>query len=407
MSAYFLTSIDPKPDVLGLKEGFLKHFQSLKEVEDMESATFVVGLEFQGILDLVKGGSLPEDVNFLGGAIWKHNERKQNAQVIASRTKIIMMDFYVCLSGIPWFQNQTIRFLLRLMGANVLDAYTSHVTHLVTTKSGSHKFNVNSKYKLPCINPKWVWECFSTCSLVPLEDYEVKLFTGFKISCTSIPVAEKNRIKCEVESKGGEYCKGLNATCTHLIAGSNEGKKYEHAIKWKLQVVNRRWFYDYIENFGLAKESDYPYNPDDEAGEVSFRTAPKTENVERILEEGTMDLLETDEEGPPQPPIVYEEEYDTVLDPFIIYIWDIKKSRVNRLRDIIRVFGGTRTPKYCAYWTNIIITDDPELAMTTFHAPTTCEILLPEWLMDCYKEKKAVGFDKYRIASREGAMSKS
>jgi len=406
MKAYFLTSGNPKPDVLKVKENFLKHFQSMKEVENLQSATYIVGLEFEGMLDLVKGDCMPDDVNFIGGAVWKHNERKQNAQVLASRTNIIMMDFYVCLSGIPWFQNQTIRFLLKLMGAKVLDAYTSHVTHLVTTKSGSHKFNVNSKYKLPCINPDWVWECFSTCTLVPLEPYEVKLFTGFKISCTSIPVEEKNRIQCQVLSNGGEYCKGLNATCTHLIAGSNQGKKYEHAIKWKLQVVNRRWFYDYIENFGLAKESDYPFNPNEEERNGSFKRTLKTENVERILEEGTMDLGDTDEEGPAQPSVVYEEEYDTLLDPFIIYIWDIKKSRATRLRDIIRVFGGTRVPSYSACWTNIVISDDPELAMSTFQAPTTCEVLVPEWLFDCYQEKKVVGFEKYRIPSKDIVKSK-
>jgi len=315
------------------------------------------------------------------------------------------MNFNVCLSGISWFQKQTITFLLKQMGAKVLDAYTAQVTQLVTTKSGSHKFHVSSKYKIPIVNPKWVWDCFSSGTLVPMDNYEVKLFTGFMISCTSIPPDEKKRIQHAVLENGGEYCKGLNQKCTHLIAGDNRGLKYKHAIKWKVHVVNRRWIHDYIEKHGLAKESDYPFDPSDETSDFCFKKAKEKENVERVLEEGTMDMQETDEEVSSQP-IVYEEEHDTLFDPFVIYLWDIKKSRKAYLRDIICALGGTRTPNYWPHWTNILMTNDPELAKSKFRIPSTCEVLVPEWLTECYEKKKIVDFSKYRTSQKTNVESR-
>lgn len=42
---------------------------------------------------------------------------------------------------------------------------------------------------------------------------------------------------------GGVYSPDLTKTCTHLVAKSSEGRKFEFAAKWGLQIVTADWIY--------------------------------------------------------------------------------------------------------------------------------------------------------------------
>lgn len=107
----------------------------------------------------------------------------------------------------------------------------------------------------PCITEKWIYTCWEKAERVSWQPFIIPILQGFKsvttiiqscnhshtyvlsclvmlcdimslhhmvcidrISVTGITVDERDRVKSQVESHGGEYTPHLTRDCTHLIA---------------------------------------------------------------------------------------------------------------------------------------------------------------------------------------------
>jgi hypothetical protein len=62
-----------------------------------------------------------------------------------------------------------------------------------------------------------------------------------------------------VDANGGEYHGDLTKSVTHLIAATPSGKKYEHALNWRMKIVSIEWLKQSL-NRGMVLD-EVLYNP--------------------------------------------------------------------------------------------------------------------------------------------------
>lgn len=70
---------------------------------------------------------------------------------------------------------------------------------------------------------------------------------------------------------GAEYHGDLTKNVTHLIAATPSGKKYEHAVNWRMQIVSWEWFEQSIQR-GMTLDENYyhPTMPVEERGKGAW-----------------------------------------------------------------------------------------------------------------------------------------
>ncbi len=65
---------------------------------------------------------------------------------------------------------------------------------------------------------------------------------------------ERKAIEELVVQMGGVYSPDLTKTCTHLIAKTNQGRKFEFAAKWGLHIVTMDWVHASLELGGKRRK---------------------------------------------------------------------------------------------------------------------------------------------------------
>jgi len=70
---------------------------------------------------------------------------------------------------------------------------------------------------------------------------------------------QRRSIQETVDANGGEYHGDLTKSVTHLIAATPSGKKYEHALNWRMKIVALEWLEQSLER-GMVLDEAY-YNP--------------------------------------------------------------------------------------------------------------------------------------------------
>jgi DNA replication regulator DPB11 len=76
---------------------------------------------------------------------------------------------------------------------------------------------------------------------------------------------------------GAEYHGDLTKNVTHLIAASPTGKKYEHAVNWRMKVVTWEWFEQSVQR-GMSLDEGYyhPTMPIEERGRGAWERGQHT-----------------------------------------------------------------------------------------------------------------------------------
>jgi hypothetical protein len=84
--------------------------------------------------------------------------------------------------------------------------------------------------------------------------------------------AEQRRsIQQTVDANGAEYHGDLTRSVTHLIAATPSGKKYEHALNWRMKIVSLEWFEQSLERGMVLDEVLYnPTMPVQERGQGAW-----------------------------------------------------------------------------------------------------------------------------------------
>lgn len=93
---------------------------------------------------------------------------------------------------------------------------------------------------------------------------------------------------------GAEYHGDLTKSVTHLIAASPTGKKYEHAVNWRMKIVTWEWFEQSRERGMTLDESCYhPAMPLEERGKGAWDRRESTPPMlgKRTRDAGQVELV--------------------------------------------------------------------------------------------------------------------
>ncbi|XP_043703864.1 uncharacterized protein LOC122653963 [Telopea speciosissima] len=105
-------------------------------------------------------------------------------------------------------------------------------------------------------------------------------FAGLVICVTGLSKEARKQVMDATDKLGGQYSPSLHSRCTHLVAQSFSGRKFEHALKHGLRnglfVVTLGWFVDSVKRNVRLSESLYSVKTVGERG-------LQTEELNRLL----------------------------------------------------------------------------------------------------------------------------
>ncbi|CAB16889.1 BRCT domain protein Rad4 [Schizosaccharomyces pombe] len=164
--------------------------------------------------------------------------------------------FVICCTSIDLKQRTEISTKATKLGAAYRSDFTKDVTHLIAGDfdTPKYKFAAKSRPDIKIMSSEWIPVLYE--SWVQGEDLDDGLLvdkhflpTLFKcrVCLTNIGQPERSRIENYVLKHGGTFCPDLTRDVTHLIAGTSSGRKYEYALKWKINVVCVEWLWQSIQ----------------------------------------------------------------------------------------------------------------------------------------------------------------
>jgi twin BRCT domain len=151
----------------------------------------------------------------------------------------------VATTGLDENAVRNIKSVVLAGGGSFSARLTAKVTHLIADAAGSPKHRIASASgHIQVVKPSWVAACTGLIGDGPPAAFAHLLLPliGFRLSITGFQGAERNEMQFLATSAGATYYKDLSRDCTHLIAASPEGRKYEFAMSVPgMHVVRGEW----------------------------------------------------------------------------------------------------------------------------------------------------------------------
>ena len=185
-------------------------------------------------------------------------------------------------------EREKIYRLVQQMKGGISRDFTTDVTHLISSSTSSEKYTAAVKLRRPVVKPEWVWEAwekyqelererdpgrrarkmaeFDATSFA--EGFLLAPFVGCTVCVTGLDETQRAMIERETVRGGGVYSRDLTRSCTHLLAPTPTGQKYQAAVKWDINVVHPSWFDDSLQMGGCMEERFYSLLHDTAAGPV-------------------------------------------------------------------------------------------------------------------------------------------
>ncbi|KAJ3061881.1 hypothetical protein HDU98_002229 [Podochytrium sp. JEL0797] len=161
-----------------------------------------------------------------------------------------MGQIIVAATGIEIADQDRIKTLCGVIGAEFRPSLTSSTTHLIANGPGTQKYTVASTLKTPIVRASWIEACaalhLSLKRRLGVADITndhrfFKALDGLAICLTGFDLDRRSIIEAQVTSLGARFAPDLTKDCSHLIAVSTAGKKYEFAVKHGLCIVDAEW----------------------------------------------------------------------------------------------------------------------------------------------------------------------
>ncbi|KAF2736553.1 hypothetical protein EJ04DRAFT_511039 [Polyplosphaeria fusca] len=192
----------------------------------------------------------------------------------------------LCFTSIAPEQRTLLSQLGAQMGATIKLDLTSDVTHLIVgnTNSAKYRYVAKSRADVKVLLPEWLkvlriaWlEGTDDLDMAALEDgHRVPTFHGLKMCLTGFDNPDQRKfIQDAVVQNGAEYHGDLTKYVTHLIAATPSGKKYEHAVNWRMKIVSWEWFQHSLSR-GMVLDEKY-YHPSIPVEERGIGALDRTE----------------------------------------------------------------------------------------------------------------------------------
>ncbi|KAL1797680.1 hypothetical protein ACET3X_004286 [Alternaria dauci] len=188
----------------------------------------------------------------------------------------------LCCTSIAPEQRAKLASIGAQMGATIKLDLTSDVTHLIvgSTDSAKYRYVAKSRDDVKVLAPEWlealreVWMAGDdVLDMAALEhEYRMPTLAGLKICLTGFDNPEQRKsIQETVDANGAEYHGDLTKSVTHLIAAAPSGKKYEHALNWRMKIVALEWLHQSLERGMVLDEALYnPTMPVQERGKGAW-----------------------------------------------------------------------------------------------------------------------------------------
>jgi len=175
-----------------------------------------------------------------------------------------MKGLVITCSGLDKQQKEKLKNLIEQMAGIYSSAFHDGVTHLVTAKAMSAKYDVAVRKETPVMLPSWIEEVWrvSTSENVSAIDarfrsHKCPAMQGVIVCVSQMNRADKELLRKNLETHGGSYSGVLEMEKTSvLVCTSPAGDKYNYAKKWKIPCVSSSWVFDSIERgYCLATDS--------------------------------------------------------------------------------------------------------------------------------------------------------
>lgn len=166
-----------------------------------------------------------------------------------------MMGLVVTCSGLDKQQKEHMRLLIERMAGAYSSAFHDGVTHLVTARAMSAKYDVAVRKETPVMMPSWVedvWRVSASETVSAVEprfrSHRCPSMQGVSVCVSQLGKADKDLLRKTLETHGGTYSGILEMDKTSvLVCTSPAGDKYNHARKWKIPCVTSSWVFESIE----------------------------------------------------------------------------------------------------------------------------------------------------------------
>jgi len=78
------------------------------------------------------------------------------------------------------WEGESLRALVQELGGRYSEVLDSHVTHVVTSRTNTHRYKVakESYPETPVVHPRWLWACYWNNASTSVEAYYVDFFTA-------------------------------------------------------------------------------------------------------------------------------------------------------------------------------------------------------------------------------------
>ena len=85
----------------------------------------------------------------------------------------------VVCSTMLW-EGESLRHLVQEMGGQYSEVLDSYVTHVVTSRTNTHRYAVaqNNYPETPIVHPRWLWACYWNNAYTPVDSYHVDFYTA-------------------------------------------------------------------------------------------------------------------------------------------------------------------------------------------------------------------------------------
>ena len=166
-----------------------------------------------------------------------------------------MKGLVVTCSGLDKQQKEHMKLLIERMAGAYSSAFHDGVTHLVTAKAMSAKYDVAVRKETPVMLPSWVedvWRVSASETVSAVESrfrsHRCPSMQGVSVCVSQLSKADKDLLRKTLDTHGGVYSGILEMDKTSvLVCTSPAGDKYNHARKWKIPCVTSSWVFESIE----------------------------------------------------------------------------------------------------------------------------------------------------------------
>ncbi|GAQ80806.1 BRCT domain-containing protein [Klebsormidium nitens] len=335
----------------------------------------------------------------------------------------------ICLTGFSGFEKERTRLSswVLAMGAEVTNNFDGTITTVVSKNIINDKCKWAVKMKKPVVTTKWVEECWAEHAASREEDFRLPVFCKLKVCCTSLKAPDKDKVKELVWANGGTFDADLDSTCTHLVCGSTNSKKYQVATKRdsRLKVVTPEWIYKSVAAKGCLDETPFaPPPPNDAALPAALRSASQTSFGQTTrLASGTQGSLTltrvvatptpTDDESlgraesgkhastAGREAICYDDDDKLFLSSCRLYFSGMTREELQEAMGIMRASGATRYALLDERATHVVLGDSPDCDLTEVRKldlEGIVEVVRLSWLRACLQYRKLLPVaDKYRV----------